>query len=324
MMKRISHGPGPALVYCKIKADLERLRNILSAALPQVQLRFAASDSEAAPHLPEAQILYGWGFSGELLRKMPNLRWVQKMGAGVDDVIDAWPLHRDVLLTRTDGRLIARRMIEYVIGAILDRTARFPQGRQQQQQRVWHVYRPQTMANLCIGVAGLGEIGTEIARALRLFDARVIGWRRSEAPCEAVSEIYAGSARLPAFVAQCDVLVLVLPLTQESKNIFDAPILQRLPMGAHLINVGRGGVLDDQALLAAIDSGRVGHATLDVFETEPLPKGHPFWSNEHITITPHVCGPLLPEDVAAHFIENYAAFAQGRPLRNVINLARQY
>jgi len=68
MMKRISHGPGPALVYCKIKADLERLRNILSAALPQVQLRFAASDSEAAPHLPEAQILYGWGFSGELLR----------------------------------------------------------------------------------------------------------------------------------------------------------------------------------------------------------------------------------------------------------------
>jgi glyoxylate/hydroxypyruvate reductase A len=88
--------------------------------------------------------------------------------------------------------------------------------------------------------------------------------------------------------------------------------------------VGRGGVLDEQALLAAIESGRVTHATLDVFDSEPLPPGHPFWISEGITITPHVCGPLLPEDVAPHFIANYAAFSESRPLRNVIDLHRQY
>ena len=323
-MAHMTNSPGPVLVYCNTKTDLEKLRRILSTALPQATIHFAASDEEAAPYLPDTQVLYGWGFSGELLHTMPNLRWVQKMGAGVDDIIGAWPLRGDVILTRTDGRLIARRMVEYVIGAILDRTAGFSQAREQQKHAVWNRYQPQTIADLTIGVAGLGEIGKEIARSLQFLDARVIGWRRSQTSCDTVAEVYAGIERLSAFIERCDVLVLVLPLTKQTKLIFDLNILQRLRTGAHLINVGRGGVLDEQALLAAIDSGRIGHATLDVFESEPLPKQHPFWSNERITITPHVCGPLLPEDVAPHFIENYAAFAEGRPLRNRIDVERQY
>jgi glyoxylate/hydroxypyruvate reductase len=314
----------PVLVYCKTKSDLDELERILTKALPLAQIHFAASDKEAAPYLPEAQILYGWGFSGELLHKMPRLRWVQKMGAGVDDIIGAWPLGRDVILTRTDGRLIARRMAEYVVCAILDKTAGFAQAREQQRQRVWKLYRPQTIADLSIGVAGLGEIGSEIARALRLFGSRVIGWRRSAAPCEYVAELYAGRERLAAFAEQCDVIVLVLPLTKDTRGIFNGDILQRMRKGSHLINVGRGGVLDEDALLATIQNGPLACATLDVFDTEPLPKAHPFWSNDRIVITPHACGPLLPEDVAPHFVANYAAFAEGRPLRNVIDLTRQY
>jgi glyoxylate/hydroxypyruvate reductase len=316
--------PGPVLVYSRTRTDLEKLRRILEPALPGTQIHFAASDEEAAPHLSDAQILYGWGFSGKLLEKMPNLRWVQKMGAGVDDIIEHWRLPHRVILTRTDGRLIARRMVEYVVCAILDRTAGFPQGRDQQKRRLWKLYKPQTIANLSIGVAGLGEIGSEIARALHFFGARVLGWRRSDIPSESVAELFAGHARLRDFVQECDVLVLVLPLTSETKELFDRSILERLRKGAHLINVGRGGVLDEQALLAAIESGRVAHATLDVFDSEPLPPGHPFWISEGITITPHVCGPLLPEDVAPHFIANYAAFSESRPLRNVIDLHRQY
>jgi glyoxylate/hydroxypyruvate reductase A len=312
----------PILVYSKTQADLDKLKHLLTAALPRAQIHFAASDKEAAPYLSRAQVLYGWGFSGAFLQSMPNLRWVQKMGAGVEDIVEVLP--RGVLLTRTDGRLIAPRMVEYVIGAILDKTAGFPQARKQQKQGLWKLYRPQTVSNLAIGVAGLGEIGTEIARVLRFFGARVLGWRRSVAVCEWVEQLYTGNESLPGFVEQCDVLVLVLPLTRETKGIFNAPILQRLKKDAHLINVGRGGVLDEQTLLAAIEDARLAYATLDVFENEPLPPDHPFWSNERITITPHACGPLLPEDVAPHFIANYAAFAAGRPLRNVIDLTRQY
>jgi glyoxylate/hydroxypyruvate reductase A len=318
----MTNSVGPILVYSKIQGDLDKLKLLLTAALPRAQIHFAASDEEAAPYLSRAQVLYGWGFSGVLLRSMPNLRWVQKMGAGVEDIVEALP--RGVLLTRTDGRLIAPRMVEYVIAAILDKTAGFPQAREQQKQRLWKLYRPQTVSNLAIGVAGLGEIGTEIARVLRFFGARVLGWRRSVAACELVEQLYTGNESLPGFVEQCDVLVLVLPLTKETKGIFNAPILQRLKKDAHLINVGRGGVLDEQALLAAVEDARLAYATLDVFENEPLPPDHPFWRNERITITPHACGPLLPEDVAPHFIANYAAFAEGRPLSNVIDVSRQY
>jgi glyoxylate/hydroxypyruvate reductase A len=316
--------PSPILVYSKTKADLDELKRILTRALPSAQMHFAASEEEAVPHLPAAQILYGWGFSGELLHKMPKLRWVQKMGAGVDDIIEAWPLRQEVILTRTDGRLIARRMVEYVVCAILDKTAGFPQAREQQKRKVWQLYRPRTIADLTIGIAGLGEIGSEIARALRSFGPRVIGWRRSAMPCELVAELHAGSERLAGFAEQCDVLVLVLPLTRDTQGIFDAKVLQRLRKGSHLINVGRGGILDERALLAAIENGPLAYATLDVFDTEPLPHDHPFWSQSRITITPHACGPLLPEDVAPHFIANYAAFAEGRPLRNVIDVKRQY
>ena len=122
----------------------------------------------------------------------------------------------------------------------------------------------------------------------------------------------------------CDVVVLVLPLTKDTRNLFGADLFARCRRGAHIINVGRGGLIDEAALLDAIEAKTVGHATLDVFTTEPLPSDHPFWENPHVTITPHVCGPLVPEDIVPHFLANYAAFSSGQPLQNVIDLGRQY
>jgi glyoxylate/hydroxypyruvate reductase A len=316
--------PGPILVYSKYTHDLERFAHIFAAALPEVAVNYAGSAEQAQPYLGEAEILYGWGFSPDLLQAMPKLRWVQKMGAGVDDLLGAWPFGRDVLLTRTDGRLIAPRMVEYVLAAILDKTQRLDHARTLQQERRWTYFEPGLIRQLTVGVAGLGEIGTEIASALRALGARVIGWRRSPPASDAVAELHAGAAALAGFVAQCDVVVLVLPLTQETSGIFGAPILNAFKPGAHLINVGRGGVVDEAALLDALAAGRIRHATLDVFATEPLPPAHPFWAHPRVTVTPHICGPLIPEDVAPHFTANYAAFAAGTPLRNVIDIDRQY
>ena len=317
-------GPERVLVYSKYAGDLDAFRRVLASQLPEVPCAFASSLEGAKPYLEDAEILYGWGFPSDMLRAMPKLEWVQKMGAGVDDIICAWPLDRPVVLTRTDGALIAARMAEYVVAAILDKSLRMDHARRLQQERKWSDYTVGSIRDLTIGVAGLGEIGSEIARTLRILGARVIGWRRSPTDCHAVDKVYVGTATLEDFVTQCDALVLVLPLTSHTAGIFGSGVLAALRPNVHLVNVGRGGVIDEAALAHGLESGRIGHATLDVFEVEPLPPTHPFWTSPRVTMTPHVCGPLVPKDVVPHFVANYRAFRAGDPLRNVIDMNRQY
>jgi glyoxylate/hydroxypyruvate reductase len=316
--------PGPILVYSIYRSDIARFERLLARALPDVPIHCAGSLEEAAPYLDETAILYGWGFPPEMLERMPKLRWLQKMGAGVDEIIEHWPFGPHVLLTRTDGKLIAPRMAEYVLGAILDKSMRFDAARAQQHERHWAYFKAGSVRNLTVGIAGVGEIGSMVAQAVRALGARVVGWRRSQQASSSVDELFAGNDALPRFIGACDVIVLVLPLTKETKNLFGADAFACCRRATHIINVGRGGVINEAALLAAIAAGVVGHATLDVFATEPLARDHPFWGNSRVTITPHVCGPLVPEDVAPHFLANYAAFASGRPLKNVIDLERQY
>jgi glyoxylate/hydroxypyruvate reductase A len=316
--------PGPILLYSIYESDLARFERLLAQALPAIPIRCAISPEQAAPHLAQAAILYGWGFPPAMLRKMPKLRWVQKMGAGVDELIEGWPFGSGVLLTRTDGKLIAPRMAEYVLAAILDKSMRLDVARRQQQERRWSFFEIGTIRHLTIGIAGVGEIGSFIARMLRSLGARVIGWRRSREPSSAVNQLFVGDGELPPFLGSCDVVVLVLPLTKATRTMFTAARFASCRQGTHIINIGRGAVIDEQALLGAISAKIVAHATLDVFASEPLPHEHPFWQNPNITITPHICGPLVPEDVVPHFLANYAAFASGRALSNVIDLDRQY
>jgi glyoxylate/hydroxypyruvate reductase len=317
--------PSPILLYSIYRSDIPRFERLLAQALPDVLIHCASSSEEAAPCLDDAVILYGWGFPPELPERMPKLRWLQKMGAGVDEIIERWPLRANVILTRTAGKLIAPRMVEYVLGAILERTLRFDAARAQQRRRQWEFFEIGSIQNLAIGIAGVGEIGSMIAQSLRALGARVLGWRRrSDMASSAVDELFAGTDALPRFLGPCDVAVLVLPLTKDTKNLFGAELFAHCRPGMHIINIGRGGLIDEPALLAAIEAKVVGHATLDVFATEPLPPEHPFWDNSHVTITPHVCGPLVPEDIVPHFLANYAAFASGQPMQNIIDLERQY
>jgi glyoxylate/hydroxypyruvate reductase len=316
--------PGSVLLYSIYHSDIPRFERLLVRALPDITIHSASTPEQAAPYLENTAVLYGWGFPSEMLEKMPRLRWVQKIGAGVDEIIATWPFGPDVLLTRTDGKLIAPRMAEYVLGAILDKTLRFDRARRQQQDRRWEFFDIDTIRNLAVGVAGLGEIGSVVADLLRRAGARTLGWRRSPLPSSAVDELFTGEAALARFVAACDVLVMVLPLTKETRGLFGAEVFGRCRRGMHLVNIGRGALIDEDALLRAIGANVIVHATLDVFATEPLPADHRFWSNPHVTITPHVCGPLVAEDVVPHFIANYQAFARGRPLKNVIDLEKQY
>lgn len=314
----------PILVYSIYAADIARFEKLLHQALPGVPIRTAGSMEQAKPHLHDTEILYGWGFPGELLRNLPALRWVQKMGAGVDDIVGCWPFGPEVILTRTDGRLIAPRMAEYVLGAILDHSIGFDRARELQRKCQWTYFEVGTIRNLTAGIAGLGEIGSMVAELLRGVGMRVVGWRRTAAPCGCVDEQFVGDGELPRFLSAADVVVLVLPLTKDTRRKFDAPMLAHCRAATHLINVGRGGVIDEEGLLGALAEGRVRRATLDVVAEEPLKPGHPFWDHPHVALTPHVCGPLVPEDVAPHFLANYKAFIEGKPMRNRVDLVRQY
>src|SRR5262249_12069904 len=157
-------------------SDIPRFERLLVRALPDIPIHCASTPEEATPYLERTAVLYGWGFPPDILGKMPNLRWVQKIGAGVDEIIENWPFGRDVLLTRTDGKLIAPRMAEYVLGAILDKTLRFDRARKQQQERSWEFFDIETIRNLTVGVAGLGEIGSVVADTLHHLGARMLGW----------------------------------------------------------------------------------------------------------------------------------------------------
>ncbi|HEY7243168.1 MAG TPA: NAD(P)-dependent oxidoreductase [Xanthobacteraceae bacterium] len=296
----------------------------MARALPDAAIHCATTPEEASPYLPDTEILYGWGFPAQMLKSMPRLRWLQKMGAGVDEIIEDWPFGPEVLLTRTAGELIAPRMTEYAVAAILDQSLELATARAQQRRHDWSYYEVGTIRKLTVGIAGVGEIGAAVGRAVRGLGARAIGWRRSEDACAGVDEVFAGNAALPRFAGLCDALVLVLPLTRETKGLFGARLLACCRRGAHIVNIGRGGVIDEAALLDALDTGLVGHATLDVFANEPLAPGHPFWGHPRVTVTPHICGPLVPEDVVPHFLANHAAFLNGCPLKNVIDIERQY
>src|SRR5271166_1863742 len=171
--------PGPVLVYSKYAGDLQRFRRILEPALAPVEIGYAGRPDEAEPHLASAEVLYGWGFSPAMLAKMPKLRWVQKMGAGVEDVLEAPQFRAGVVLTRTDGRLIAPRMVEYVVAMILQRTLKLRSARKAQRESKWTAFEVGSIRQLTVGVAGLGEIGNEVARTLRELGADVVGWRRT-------------------------------------------------------------------------------------------------------------------------------------------------
>ncbi|WP_235965286.1 D-2-hydroxyacid dehydrogenase [Caenimonas soli] len=313
------------LVYTKYSTDLPRFVEMLSPDAAQADFAFATTPEEAAPHLPTTEILYGWGFPLAMTKSMPRLKWIQKMGAGVEDVSGVkWPFKDSVILTRTDGRLIAPRMVEYVLAAVLRRTLKTEATDSLRRRREWGYVELGSVRQETIGIAGLGEIGSEVAKAFRALGAKVVGWRRSDTPSPEVDRLFVGPEGLRDFLSSASTVVLVLPKTDETRRLIGREALAAVRPGVHLVNVGRGDLVDEPALLEALDSGRVGHATMDVFATEPLPPEHPFWDHPKVSMTPHLSGPLIPEDVAPHFLRNLQAYLERGTLQNVVDPQRQY
>lgn len=247
----------------------------------------------------------------------PNLRWVQTFTAGVDhewfDTLRA----RQVRIATSSGAAgvaIAQTVAMYILGL----SRRWPTWIDAQRAKSWAPHDIEDLEGQVLGVLGLGPVGAEVARLGHALRMRVIGIRRTpdgSEPCEAW-----GFDRLPELLAQADYLVLALPLVDNTHHLIDKAALDLLKPGARIVNVGRGALVDEPALVDALRDGRVGGAALDVFEEEPLPEDSPLWDLPNVAVTPHACG-RIPDKAArteAMFVENVGRYARGEALHNEV------
>jgi len=257
----------------------------------------------------------------ELLDDLPRRLWVQSTYAGVDALCRPG-LRRDYTLTGV-REVFGTLMREYVLGWILALERDLFAVRNDQQQGRWQPRPYRGLEGLTLGVCGLGSIGQAVARAGTALGMRVVGYRRSAAPCDAVEQVYSGEA-FTAFLAEADYLVTVLPATVATDGLFDSAALAMMKPGAVLINVGRGRTVVEADLVTALRDGSLRAAVLDVFATEPLPSESPLWTLPNAYLTPHNAAISFPRDIFARFAANYRRYRAGESLHDVVDFARGY
>lgn len=295
-----------------------------------------AQFADVAPHLkvrwlddPELQAdqvhyAFVWDPGPGRLAAMPNLRLILSSGAGVDHITSdpSWPPH--VGIVRMGGAETAQRMGEYVCLGALALLRGLPRIIAGQAARRWDSFDSlRTAPETWVGVMGLGNLGAHAATMLRGLGFQVAGWSRAAKSLPGV-EHFVGAAERDAFLARTDILVCLLPDTPETRGAIRAETIAKLPRGAGIVNAGRGAhaVLPD--VIAALDSGHLSGAVLDVFETEPLPPGHPVWLHPGIIVTPHLASLASRPARARYVAEAIAAFERGEAPPNLYDPARGY
>ena len=245
------------------------------------------------------------------------------LGAGVDALLAMPGLPRNLPIVRLEDAGMAMQMAEYVtLAALAAYREQRVYGEQQREAR-WQPRERLPKAQFGVGLLGLGVLGKAVADALQPFRFPLFGWSRSGHSMPGVTT-FRGRDELPLLLAHSRVLVVLLPLTEETRGMLDRATLSKLPRGAHLVNVARGPLIIDDDLIALIDSGHLASATLDVFETEPLPASHRFWHHPRVVLTPHVSAATLVGESAAQVAAKLRALARGEPVSGIVDVARGY
>jgi glyoxylate/hydroxypyruvate reductase A len=269
-----------------------------------------------------------WKHEPGSLARLPNVRALFSLGAGVDHLVGDPDLPPAPIVRVVDPDL-TQRMTEWVVWQCLDWLRQGKVYRSQQAACLWIDDRDQpTARELRIGIMGLGVLGMDAIRALRHLQFDVAGWSRSPKAIEGVPT-FSGEGGMKAFLARTDILVSLLPLTGETGGILDRKLIEGLAKdgrlgGPVLINAGRGGLQLEADIVAALESGALKGASLDVFETEPLPESSSLWLHPQVTITPHNSAMSAPDAIAASIVSQVRNLEGGMPLRNVIDRARGY
>lgn len=254
------------------------------------------------------------------LDHMPELQWAQSSWAGVTPLLDNG--RRDYQLTGVKG-VFGQQMAEYILGYLLAHELKIFERLERQANRAWWDEPSGMLRGKTLGIMGTGSIGCAIAKAAKAFGMGITGFSRSGAVAEGFGRVY-GEGELDAFLPRCDHLVCVLPDTPATRHLLGRPEFQSLQKGCYLVNVGRGNVIDESALTAALVDGQLAGAALDVFQQEPLPKESPLWDAPGLLVTGHISGNSFPTEIARIFIENYRRWVQGKALLYPVDFERGY
>lgn len=311
--------------------DLERIRD----ASPGSRLVTVSREGLADDDLSDVEAMLRGPLPAaifdRLLARCPNLRWVHSATAGVERVLTPQAAQRGLVITNARG-VFSEPIAEYVVMMILAVMRRLPQLMELQRERTWQPLEASEMREVTVGIVGYGSIGRDVARLIGSFGGRVLATRRAGGGATPASdpelpgvEILPAD-RLPDLLAVSDYVVLALPLTPDTENLFDAAMLARMKQGSWLINVARGRLVDERALLRALRDGPMGGAVLDAFVDEPLPPESPLYDVPNLIVTPHTSwssGRVLDRSIEL-FCDNLRLFVTGEPLLNIVDPAKGY
>ena len=313
--------PGPVHAFSPFA---EAMRPILARYFPDRPVRCWSSEGEFAAGVREVEYLLALNPPRGHWARAERLRLIQVLGAGVDGVLPAPDLPASVALANQRG-MSAEPMAEFGLTLVLALLKQLPFFVAAQRDHAWRRTLPARAAGRTLGILGLGAIGEALAVRAAALGLRVIGTQRMPKKHPAVERIEPPE-RTDAVLAESDVVVLLLPLTAETRGSISRERLAHMKPGAFLVNLARGGIVDEDALVEALRGGRLAGAAFDVFATEPLPAGSPLWDAPNLWITPHMAGafPEILDETTRLFAENVARIERGEPIRNAIDRTRGY
>ena len=294
-----------------------------AAWIPGLQAALPGADVTLwTPGAPAADYAVVWKPPQHMLDEQQALKAIFNTGAGVDALMKL-RLPAGVPVIRLDDAGMSVQMAEYVCHAVIRHFREFDGYEADMANGKWSFRKPRSRLDYPVGILGLGVLGERVAKAVAQFDFPVNGWSRSPKGLEGV-QCFHGEAQLQDFLAASRIVVCLLPLTQETDSILNARTLACIRPGGYLINVARGAHVVDADLLAAIDSGHLAGATLDVFRVEPLPQGHVFWNHPQITVTPHTSARTLRSESIAQIARKIAALQGGQRVAGLVDAGRGY
>ena len=300
--------------------DMEVWSSGLQEAMPEMDIKVYPDEGD----VNDIEYAVVWKHPRGILKKYPNLKAILSLGAGVDHIISDSELPKGLPIVRLVDKKLTHEMCLHSLHWVLHFHSNQYLYRIQQQSREWIQQSSVQSEDRTIGIMGLGNIGKAIGDSLVNLDFKVIGW--GARPKNSIGEIeyYYGHEQLSEFLSQTDILINILPLTENTKNILTKNELKLLPKGSFIINIGRGGIINENDLLSFLNSGHINAAALDVFAQEPLPENNSLWGHSSVYITPHIAGQSNPGSAAKTIAENIRLIEKGESPYPIYSLNSGY
>jgi glyoxylate/hydroxypyruvate reductase A len=300
--------------------DMEVWSSGLQEAMPEMDIKVYPDEGD----VNDIEYAVVWKHPRGILKKYPNLKAILSLGAGVDHIISDSELPKGLPIVRLVDKKLTHEMCLHSLHWVLHFHSNQYLYRIQQQSREWIQQSSVQSEDRTIGIMGLGNIGKAIGDSLVNLDFKVIGWGARPKNSTGEIEYYYGHEQLSEFLSQTDILINILPLTENTKNILTKNELKLLPKGSFIINIGRGGIINENDLLSFLNSGHINAAALDVFAQEPLPENNSLWGHSSVYITPHIAGQSNPGSAAKTIAENIRLIEKGESPYPIYSLNSGY